>query len=1422
MRSRAVATSKNVSTRLPTDASEPRNRIGCPAWLAVVTVLVLVICPLSSNGDQSSGAPLFPDKALEMAVRAELGKPTGEILESDLRRIDGLIANGLGIEDLSGIEQCHSLAFLELRDNRIGDLSPLSELATMHRLSLPGNNVTDLGPLSGLRNLDSLDLSGNLVDDVSPLSALRDLTYLDLGGNRIVEIDGLSTCRNLRFLDLPDNDVENLLPLERLTRLETLNLSSNAVTDISPLAGLLQLKVLDLSGNAVSDLSPLAPLGELRDLSLSDNSLKDIRALALLQRISALDLRRNQISDIAPLSDMLDLRTLDLSSNLLEDVSALAGLLRLRSLWLDSNNIGDLSALSHLMDLRELYLGNNRVSVIAPLANLGNLSRLDLRSNQIADVEVIAKLGNLGWLELYHNDIVDISPLVRNGSLGEGAFVGLLDNRLSLDGGSQAYQDVVILQDRGVTLIFEGQRPPRTHQGEPVTLELNAGESIQSALDSAPSGSTLILGPGEWSESLRISWPVSIQASSSGETWILAPVPDAPAILVRGDETSPEVTLSGVNVDGGVSVAGQSSLGVRDCVVRGGVVVLADDAHGQFADVVFEQASLVAAGRSTLLIEDCSVFEPGTTGIALHGEATATLLDTSIHGAQTSGVSAEMDSTLVMRDCVIMDSGMDGLNLVWHSTATLEGITVDGAVIGVTILQDARLHAVDLSISNCSLNCVRVAYNAHAALEESDLVGGGRATDAAAIAVLNSADISLRSCTISNPSDNGIGLTISGEGSGVAHQSSFQSSGGYGLEARDGGALELIGCSLVGNRYGGANCFDAAALSIEDSTVSGNHVGLFISGNTTAEIRDSQLQMHDWAAVLLEGSANVAITACAFAGNAVGVWLSLQYGSENSQFLDVIGNRFRDSLECDILLDLGRLGSPDSGDETIVEFTGRVAGYGNTTDSGTRPLRTPSQYDWCVAPGSSHSGFLWEEVVPGSGYVPYISGRIATLRAIAPDATFTYQGRATVADTAYDVYSVAQSLALVGPDLTVPLDANLESVLSARALEDHWSDVLRLSADTRASAARIKSIAQPIYDAADPLADWLEQNEDSTLLRLALTTALLDFDYVQLAVEETAQIAELLCTGVDPVVDATARLITVCSCDADQIGCNLDVVVEAKELVEAVGQDLKRFSSDVRSTYTSQVDHVVELARFIVENSDMFPYVDEFARGILELHEMIEGQLALLDQNASAWEEIATQAGIVGREQYSWSVSLLTKHSYSLTEEADDIQQTLFQVSHLLGLSDDAATLPGHIGSEGRSSDAYATYSAARRARDESLVQLRLLLIGEVEDLAKRVTQASRLAHRASVRPFASKAALRDTARRLEEQMTRARMEIGSERTRDAAESIILLCQDMDAATNLARRSLLRSNVLLGLVIAVGVATVLGPAAWVWRRRKKH
>ena len=134
----------------------------------------------------------FDDPGLEAAIRQELGHPFGLLHREDLLGLQVLDARNRNIADLSGLEFCTNLLWLDLDTNRISDLTPLANLTNLMVLNLDSNQIFDISPLAGLVNLDSLSLFDNQIADIQALDTNAVNGGLGAGDHVVLDVRHLN------------------------------------------------------------------------------------------------------------------------------------------------------------------------------------------------------------------------------------------------------------------------------------------------------------------------------------------------------------------------------------------------------------------------------------------------------------------------------------------------------------------------------------------------------------------------------------------------------------------------------------------------------------------------------------------------------------------------------------------------------------------------------------------------------------------------------------------------------------------------------------------------------------------------------------------------------------------------------------------------------------------------------------------------------------------------------------------------------------------------------------------------------------------------------------------------------------------------------------------------------------------------------
>lgn len=230
----------------------------------------------------------FADSVLERLIREEINLPSGDIHRSDLVSLTEFHPQSEGITNLSGIENCVSLTWLDLFDNDISDLTPLENMTWLVVLYLNMNNVSDISPLANLTNLEMFTAGQNPLTDVSTIANMTQLHQLRLNDIDATDFSALYNLPLLNEIDLGSNWLGDISFVSNLSHVEYLGLYGNNISDISSLTGLTDLIHLDLSVNQITDIQPLVEnsgLGEGDEIWLINNPLSEYSIDSLIPKL---------------------------------------------------------------------------------------------------------------------------------------------------------------------------------------------------------------------------------------------------------------------------------------------------------------------------------------------------------------------------------------------------------------------------------------------------------------------------------------------------------------------------------------------------------------------------------------------------------------------------------------------------------------------------------------------------------------------------------------------------------------------------------------------------------------------------------------------------------------------------------------------------------------------------------------------------------------------------------------------------------------------------------------------------------------------------------------------------------------------------------------------------------------------------------
>ncbi|MCL2004365.1 MAG: S-layer homology domain-containing protein [Oscillospiraceae bacterium] len=213
--------------------------------LALTLALVLTLIPSVTASDT---VITFPDPNFEAAVRERIGKPTGDILVSDVAEVTELSVNGREISDLTGIEHFAALTWLFVWGNQLTTLD-VSRNTALTRLAVYDNQLTTLD-VSKNTELYALSVSDNQLTtlDVSNNTALADL---NVSNNQLTTLN-VSGATALTELAVYDNQLTTL-DVSNNTALTYLSVTNNQLTTLN-VSGATALEYLQVDDNQLTEL----------------------------------------------------------------------------------------------------------------------------------------------------------------------------------------------------------------------------------------------------------------------------------------------------------------------------------------------------------------------------------------------------------------------------------------------------------------------------------------------------------------------------------------------------------------------------------------------------------------------------------------------------------------------------------------------------------------------------------------------------------------------------------------------------------------------------------------------------------------------------------------------------------------------------------------------------------------------------------------------------------------------------------------------------------------------------------------------------------------------------------------------------------------------------------------------------------------
>jgi len=311
----------------------------------------------------------IPDPNFFAAVREIIGKPSGNILKSDVFDIEELDVSGRNIMNLIGIEHFSYLKVLAAWNNQLSSLD-VSSNRLLISLDVTWNQLTSLD-VSANPALRSVMVGDNRLTTLD-LSSNTDLTALTAWGNRLETLD-VSNNTALTWLSVGDNQL-TILDISKNTSLETLYASNNELSSLI-LSIAAPYEYIDVSHNRLAESGSVVPgnLIQWDDVNyvftpqLSGDGNEDITE-SFTDR-SFLAAVREIVGKPHP--ELILKRDVDWITNL----------------WLWGQDITNLAGIEHFTMLQSLSVDYNHLTTLDVSANSA-LTILNARWNELESVKL--------------------------------------------------------------------------------------------------------------------------------------------------------------------------------------------------------------------------------------------------------------------------------------------------------------------------------------------------------------------------------------------------------------------------------------------------------------------------------------------------------------------------------------------------------------------------------------------------------------------------------------------------------------------------------------------------------------------------------------------------------------------------------------------------------------------------------------------------------------------------------------------------------------------------------------------------------------------------------------------------------------------------------------------------------------------------
>jgi nitrous oxidase accessory protein NosD len=210
-------------------------------------------------------------------------------------------------------------------------------------------------------------------------------------------------------------------------------------------------------------------------------------------------------------------------------------------------------------------------------------------------------------------------------------------------------------------------------------------KSIQAALDAAPEGATVRIGPGTYEERLTLSKRLTLEGAGWERTRVSMPYADLAALQVALQEEVKKATDSGATDVKAIAERFWREHGPVPVVrIQGapGVVVrgISFAQPGKADEGSVQPSSVLELESTQTRLEDCAVLGSPASGVAISGASEVEIRRCLVAGVHATGIAISgAEPKVLVSECEVRNCRHRGITVGGNSSTTIERCRISGS-----------------------------------------------------------------------------------------------------------------------------------------------------------------------------------------------------------------------------------------------------------------------------------------------------------------------------------------------------------------------------------------------------------------------------------------------------------------------------------------------------------------------------------------------------------------------------------------------------------------------------------------------------------------------------------------------------------------------------------------------------------------------